>query len=186
MGYTVHGLDLSPTLHDTAKALAEAGLPCGQFHEKDFFDFCAKSRRRFAVVASFGFIEHFIEFEKVFTLHCALAKKKGFIVVTFPNYFGVLQYALHSLFDAQGLARHNRDAMRIEPYMKAAAANNCEVLYAGYFGGFRFWRNKSEPLPEDPVLLALHQGIQKLSAQRALTQDAPEWSCLGGIVARKR
>lgn len=186
MGYTIHGLDLSSSIKDTEVALRNINISCGEFHEKDFFRFYQESTRKYDVVCSFGFVEHFIEFEKIFFLHCKMVAQNGYVFVSFPNFLGKLQFALHSLFDEEGLERHNTHAMDIEPYKKIASALKFKILFAGYFGGFMFWRGHSTaPLRLDPVHLALYQGVHSLLASRAIVGDSPDWSAFGGIIAQK-
>lgn len=185
MGYTIHGLDLSPSIKDTEAALRNSGIVCGEFHEKDFFQFYKENTMKYDVVCSFGFIEHFIEFEKVFFLHCKMVADNGYLFISYPNFLGKLQFALHSLFDEEGLKRHNTQAMDIKPYIKIASSLKFKILFAGYFGGFMFWRGSAAPLRLDAAHLALYEGVHSLLGSNAIKGDSPDWSAFGGIIAQK-
>ena len=185
MGYTVHGLDLSPSVYDTRRSMVESGVSCGEFQHIDFFEYCKKREKTFDVVASFGFVEHFANFEEVFFLHTHLLADNGYLIMTFPNFAGSLQFGLHSLLDADGLSRHNTESMNVFQYEKMAKALKLDVKFAGYFGGFNFW--SSTPIEEknDPALVALESGIATINDNKALVGDHPAWSQYGGIVLQK-
>lgn len=186
MGYTLHGIDLSPSIMDMEAAYKMANLPCGTFKQQDFFDFCRSPDMAYDIVTSYGFIEHFIDFEEAFFHHCRLVNDNGYIVVTFPNFLGNLQFALHTLFDKANLDRHNLKSMELKPYVKMLNALHFDVLFAGYFGGFSFWRENSGELPNSPEMKALYAATEELVRKKALVGDSPSWSCFGGIVGKRR
>lgn len=186
LGYTISGIDLSPSVHDTKQAMMDCGVACGDFFEIDFFEFCKDRSRRYDAVVSFGFVEHFTKFEKVFFHHAELVADGGYLIVTFPNFLGHLQFALHSLLDADGMQRHNTEAMNVARYQKIAEAMDFEVLFSGYFGGFNFWSSTPLEKRNSKELLSLDLGIATLNACKAVAGDNPAWSQYGGIVAKKR
>lgn len=186
LGYTLHGIDLAPSIREMELSYKAAGLPCGTFVQQDFFDFCRKPPMKYDVVTSYGFIEHFTNYEEVFFLHCRLVNKGGYVVVTFPNFSGNLQFALHSLFDKPNLERHNLNAMDLAPYVRMLESLKFDVLFAGYFGGFSFWRENSGDLPNTPELRALYAGVEELRKKKAVAGDSPSWSCYAGIVGMKK
>lgn len=185
MGYTLHGIDLSPSIKNMETQYRSKNFSCGSFVQQDFFDFCSHTSMKYNVVTSFGFIEHFTNYEEVFFHHCRLVENNGYVFVTFPNFKGKLQFALHSLFDRSNLEMHNLESMSLEPYIKMLKALKFKVLFADYFGGFSFWRENSGELPDSQELRALYSAVEELLKKKAIIGDAPSWSCYGGIIGHK-
>lgn len=183
LGYTLHGVDFHP---DNA-----IGLPnwlnsqqykVGEFICKDFFDF--NPQMQFEVVASFGFIEHFENFQEVIKRHEELVKDEGYLIITTPNFRGTIQNWLHRNFDKKNLAVHNTNSMDPVKWKKQLESDGFEVIYHGYFGGFWFWHGH-EILPNWKritlgVIMRVIPRIRKL-----LWFQSPAFSAYAGIVAKK-
>jgi hypothetical protein len=91
-----------------------------------------------AIVCSFGFIEHFIEWEVVVTRHLELVAPEGLLIIMSPNFAGAWQKHFHRLFDKQNFLRYYLPAM--EPFKWRAIAEKAGFTtnFCGYFGRFDF------------------------------------------------
>lgn len=78
--------------------------------ESDFFAF--KPDKRYELVFSYGFIEHFDDTKDVVARHCSLLDENGKLLILLPNFRGInglIQY----LFDRKTLRAHNLNSMKI-------------------------------------------------------------------------
>lgn len=184
LGYELNGIDFhSKNARELPDWLTSIGYKTAEFKTIDFFDY--KSSRKFDVVASFGFIEHFQNFEDVTQRHGDLVKDDGYIVITTPNFRGWIQKWLHKTFDKRNLAIHNLDSMYPDEWAKVLKRQGFEVKYCGYFGGFQFWRDK-EPMSgiKKPGIWVIERMIARL--RKILWFESAAFSAYCGIVARKK
>lgn len=108
-------------------------LPEGtiKYIESDFFDF--KSEKKYDIVFSYGFIEHFENTTDVINRHINLMSENGKLLIIIPNFLG-LNGKIQQQFDKQNLDAHNLNAMDInslKEIMKSFNLNNCSVEYIG-------------------------------------------------------
>lgn len=139
-GYHPVALDFLPAVRDLPGAFAGFGVPDLEVIEADFLTFA--TTRRFNVVMSFGFIEHFTEPEAIVRKQWELVAEDGYLVLGSPS-FGPLQMALRRLtFKPEDLDRtlriHNQaimDAAAISEICRRLPGARIEVAaYAGRMG----------------------------------------------------
>lgn len=134
-GYRVFGVDFVPQAAAISGWLAELGVPA-QVAVEDFFRF--RPGRRYDVVASFGFVEHFANWQEVLDRHLDLLNPGGTLIIEFPN-FRYGQYWLRRLLNPALLDGHCLEVMKPALWAQALRQQGLEVLYAGYYQTFRFW-----------------------------------------------
>lgn len=182
MGHEVNGVDLTPRVTtDLPDWLRSLGSMVGDFVRDDVFQY--DPGRTFDVVASFGLIEHFTNWEDLFLKHIHLLSPGGFLIITTPNFRSLIQHSLHRLLDEVNLGRHNLAAMNPERWREIATMNGLEVQYCGGIGRFEFWADAQK-----------RHFIQKLLL-KAVRFSKPLWNlsppdtlCLSpyyGIIARR-
>lgn len=95
-----------------AKVEAQNNMPQGSIEtfESDFFLFT--SARKYDVVFSLGFIEHFHDTADVIARHANLLSERGKLLIILPNLRG-LNGAVQYLFDRKNLRIHNLKSMDI-------------------------------------------------------------------------
>lgn len=91
-----------------------------QIRQADFLKL--EEDRRFDVVCSFGFVEHFQNFEDVLRRHLTLVKPGGLLLVTVPNYSEGWRFRGRRARDAALFQHHCREAMQLEDLRAAVAA----------------------------------------------------------------
>lgn len=136
-GYTVNGIDTSHYVSDRLPLkLANYGVKVGEFIQDDFRRF--EFKRTYDLVCSFGFIEHFLNYEDILQKHIDLINNSGTLVLACPN-FRNLQFILHYLLDNTNLMRHNINAMNLKEWKRIIENNDMHIIYQGYYQTFDFW-----------------------------------------------
>jgi len=143
LGYELNGIDLSPGVEeDLPNWLKEKGYKVGRFYRDDFLGF--KSNVRYQIVCSFGFVEHFSDWENILVMHSELVDKGGLLVVSAPNFRGIIQRSIHLLLNRENYRRHNIKSMRPERWRKILESKGFRTRFCGHFGGFHFWVDSVE------------------------------------------
>lgn len=138
-GYKITGIDFASNEAAFHKTMAAYGISDYEFIKDDFlqhgFD------HRFDVVASFGFIEHFDDFENVVIRHCALVAPGGWLALAVPN-FRYLQFAYHFVFDRPNLRIHNQEAMDLRRLKAIASREGVMEVVSSPVGRLELWREE--------------------------------------------
>lgn len=143
LGYVVHGIDLTPAVERMKPALDAMGLRTGEFIHADFLRH--EPKRRYDLVCSFGFIEHFHDWQGMIARHADLVAPGGWLVLETPNFRGWVQHLLHRTLDATNLKRHHLGAMRPDEWARLLRARGFEVTMHGHLGRFDFWSDSPPP-----------------------------------------
>ncbi len=132
-GLDVSGIDYSGLgVKKTHENLAILGVKGSIIHQ-DFFAY--KPSKKYDVVVSFGFIEHFDNADLVVKKHLDLLKPGGLLILGIPNFRGVYE-PVQALYWPQLLKKHNLGIMEPAFFRRLAEKNGLEVLACGYVGGF--------------------------------------------------
>ena len=138
LGYSLNGIDLTPrVLTDMPRWLAANGYKIGDFYCDDFFKL--EAGKTYDIVCSFGFIEHFVNYDEVLRRHLSFISPGGMLIMTTPNFRGSFQKMLHSHLDSGNLERHYLPSMNPAAWKKILVDSGYEVLFSGFKGGFDFW-----------------------------------------------
>lgn len=136
--YTLHGVDLTPrVLKDFPEWLKSLNYNTGKFEQNDFFNFNAP--QKYDVVCSFGFIEHFKNWETVLEKHIAMVQEGGYLVIETPNFKGFFQRLIHLVLDYENYKRHYIESMSPKKWKKICEKHGLTVVFSGYLGTFKFW-----------------------------------------------
>jgi len=185
LGYELNGIDYNPrNKSEVAEWLYSEKLNVNEFYSEDFFKFIFP--KKYDVVCSFGFIEHFENFENVIQMHIDMCTENGVILITTPNFKGALQYWLHQLLDAENLKQHHVPAMDLEKWKKVLSQNNFEIIYANPFGGLKFWVEKSHKrnIVQKITLWFVERIIIRIA--KLLKRNSTVYSPYLGIIAKRK
>lgn len=143
LGYRLNGLDYVDNV-DTSLPIFLKGLGyhIGDFYKVDFLDF--KPFKKYEIVCSFGFIEHFVDWKSIFLKHIEMVKEGGYLIITTPNFNSRLKLMFHKLFDRRALSGHNLEAVDISRWCDLAREKGFDIITAGYFGKYIFWVTHGE------------------------------------------
>lgn len=183
LGYELNGIDLTQRIEsDLPIWLKNNGFKTGTFRRCNFFEYY--DEQQYDIVSSFGFIEHFINWETVLAKHVPLVKDGGLLVIETPNFGGKLQKHLHLALDRENMQRHCLEAMCPERWAEICTEYGFEIIFSGYFGGFDFWTDGEEL---GPVLKDVMASISNvLPVLRTIKEDDPSYSPYCGLIARKK
>ena len=136
-GYEVSGIDATPfVLTRMPPRFHQQGVKVGKFYQGDFLEF--QPPGLFDVVCSFGFIEHFTNFEKIIDRHIRMVAPGGMLIVSCPN-FRYLQFLFHRLLDPVNLRRHVLEAMDLGRWKTVLTQRGMEILHHDYYRTAGFW-----------------------------------------------
>jgi SAM-dependent methyltransferase len=134
--YTVHGIDAAPQVAALPALFAAEKVRAGELIQDDFFSF--QPGRKYDVVASFGFVEHFYDLEQVLRKHAELVAPGGTLVVSCPN-FRRLQWLLHRVLDRANLERHVLASMDLRRWREILSRAGLDFVWDGYYQTMDFW-----------------------------------------------
>ena len=137
-GYKVSGVDYLPVgIEHTQRNLSLNGVECEDLFCRNILEF--ETKKRYDVVFSVGFVEHFTDVNPILEKHLYLTAPGGIIIVGLPRFYSVI-YILQSIFDAVSqnkiLPKHNLDAMNLYVLRDFATSRSLRILFLGYIGGF--------------------------------------------------
>ncbi len=142
-GYFPEGIDYVKNAGKiTGQTLKNNGLNKFKIHQADFRTW--KTNKKYDLVCSFGFIEHFSNPEDIMKKHIALLKNDGKLIVEVPN-FGGFKGWLQKTFDTENYNKHNSKVMNLEFYKKVAEKNKLKIIHLGYSEGFKIWWVNKNP-----------------------------------------
>ncbi len=117
----------------TLRNLSVLGIEPGFVEHGDFFKI--EPRRKFDVVLSLGFIEHFQNADEVVGRHIQWTKSGGRLILGIPNFRGIYE-PIQRILDDTLLDKHNLDIMNLEYFRNLAQKFSLTPLFADYIGSF--------------------------------------------------
>jgi SAM-dependent methyltransferase len=185
-GVEVNGLDFIPEVDQLKNVFEQNGYAAGDFINADFTNYLPQ--RKYECIASFGFIEHFTNWDFILKKHFDYIDKDGYLIVEVPNFRGFFQRIIRVLFDNENYKRHNIQAMNLEKWKKVLLENNFEIIDARYFGGYQLWyesKNKSK------IYFKLRNLLSRILNKIIITvfekgEESKHFSCVLGIIAKKK
>jgi SAM-dependent methyltransferase len=138
--YRVSGIDYAESLPYVRENLRINGIPDAELFHCDLFQFTPP--RRYDLVFSQGFVEHFDDYPLVVRKHEALAAPGGLVVIIVPN-LTHLHRILCRHFAPELLSVHRFPLMHAPILRKTLEDTGLEVLHCEYHKTFR----PTYPLP---------------------------------------
>ncbi len=184
LGYQLNGIDLlDKTDTELPVWLKREGYIVGDFIKDDFIahDF---NEKKYDIVYSLGFIEHFTNWEEVVVKHIQLVKPGGKLIIEVPNFRGYIQYFLHFIFDRENLRRHFVPSMDPDKWEKLLLREGFEIEKKEFFYGFDFWVEEQK---RNRVMIFLLNFFHKVvwKVKPFIKGNSKHYSPFCGIVARK-
>lgn len=125
---------------ESINQLPENSIQCIQ---ADFFNF--ESERKYDIVFSSGFVEHFQNTNDVIQRHVNLMSENGQLLILIPNFLGI-NGKVQARYDKENLAAHNLQSMNIN-YLKSIMQHfNFSKFSVEYIGKPMVWL---EPKPQN-------------------------------------
>ena len=181
-GYELYGIDLCEQLDPMQAAMKSKGNKIGHFWKSDFTSF--KPDQQFDVVASFGFIEHYVNWPDILRQHIVLVKPKGSLIIETPNFVGGFQRWFHSTFCKASFDRHYLPSIDTHAWEKILIENGFDIVFSGFFGKFHFWYEEEERNLWNKLMLILFRIIKKILTH-VLSEGKKFYAPFCGVVARR-
>jgi len=138
-GYRAYGLDYSDAITKTAELFKFNNLSEPTLYKEDLFSW--KTDKKFDVICSFGFVEHFENLDTIIAKHAELVSDNGKIIITLPH-FAHGQYLLHWLIGRENLKKHNTGIMNLNSIRRSIEKNNLKIEHLSYYKTFGFWTER--------------------------------------------
>lgn len=142
LGYQLNGIDTYSKVNKLLFWLKQEKYKIGKIQQADFNTFTTKEK--FNVVCSFGFIEHFVNWEELLIKHALFTKKNGYLIITTPNFRGLVQQILHRFFDSDNYNKHYIPSMNPYAWSRTVKKMGFKIIFCGYFGKFNFWYDQKK------------------------------------------
>jgi 2-polyprenyl-3-methyl-5-hydroxy-6-metoxy-1,4-benzoquinol methylase len=152
-GYRIDGLDYSNNMDYVRANLRYNGIYDSELFNVDFFEFTPI--KKYDLVLSGGFVEHFEDFQAVVSKHTEFVKPGGLVVIIVPNLTHIHR-VLCGLFAPDVLKVHRFPLMRRDVLRQTLERAGLQVLHCGYHRTFR--PTYKLPRPVD----YLSRAVQKL------------------------
>lgn len=131
--YQVSGIDNSETgIRKTRDNLKYHNID-GKIYKADLLKFHLP--KKYDVMLSLGFIEHFEEVDKVIEKHLSLLKLGGKLILGIPNFKGV-NFLIQKYMYVDLLAKHNLRIMNRDFFENLPQIFPLEKIWMNYVGGF--------------------------------------------------
>jgi SAM-dependent methyltransferase len=133
-GYRIDGLDYSDNMNYVRANLEYNGVLDSQLFNADFFEFVPA--KKYDLVLSGGFAEHFDDYESVVTRHAEWAKPGGLVIIIVPNLTHIHRL-LCGVFAPEVLGVHRFPLMRSNVMRQTLEKAGLRVLHCEYHKTFR-------------------------------------------------
>lgn len=135
--YTANGIDKTFYIEKRLiEKLKSNAVEVGEIIQGDFTIW--GSDKRYDLVCSFGFIEHFFEYEAIIKKQLSMVNNGGIAIISCPN-FTSIQGILHYILDNENYKRHHIQAMNLKRWGKVSEEVGFLELYSGYYRTCQFW-----------------------------------------------
>lgn len=133
-GHSISGIDYSKKGNiQLKKNFKTLGIKKYTLYEEDLFKF--NHNKKYDVVMSFGFIEHFDDPDTVVEKHIELLKKNGLLILGIPVFNGITGF-FQKLNNPKILSNHNLDIMNLNYFSELTNKFNLKLVKNDYLGGF--------------------------------------------------
>ncbi|NOU66243.1 methyltransferase domain-containing protein [Paenibacillus sp. LMG 31461] len=160
LNFDVTGVDYS-SVSKIEENLKHYDVEKFQLYEADFTEL--KLDKKYTVVSSFGFVEHFYDYDSIIQKHMDLVEDKGYLVIELPNirYFNWLIYRI---VNPELLSIHNLKIMNLKELpRKIKESNEYEILYCNYYKScFLFFNDQNSQLLSRPLLRLIFSKLKEI------------------------
>lgn len=183
-GFELNGVDFHPENATALPAwLRSQGFQVGELVAQDFLT--CRIQRKYDLVYSLGFIEHFNNFDEVILRHAELVSPGGCLFLSTPNFRGAIQQGLHRLLDSESLKVHDLAAMDPHLWASLLEKHGFAIRYAGFYGGPVFWVDPSTPKSRLTTLAARFVSRVFYNWRKIYSKESKHFSAFCGLIATK-
>jgi SAM-dependent methyltransferase len=182
--WVVNGMDLAPGTETVLVAWMKSQQIKTDFVKNgNVLNYLETTNHTYPFVCSFGFIEHFENFEEIIKLHARIVKPNGTLLITTPNFRGRMQFMLHKYLDRENFNRHYIPSMQPDIWKDALEKNGFRVEFSGFFGNFDFWVDRQK---RNFLQKGFAEFFQRIAVPMfSWLPNSPTYSPYCGIVAKR-
>lgn len=103
------------------------------------WEFPSKNLKKYDIVYSIWFIEHFINFNEIIIEHAKLVKEHWYILLFTPNFAYGFQKWFHYNFDSVNTSRHVLESMNPDIWWEVLEKQGFHIICKWFYWGFDFW-----------------------------------------------
>lgn len=144
--YKPTAIEYRDDVGDIQKLFEFNGIPEIEIINKNFLEV---KGLQFDVVTSFGFIEHFIDYETIIRHHYDILKPGGYLVLSVPYCRGLQAFLRRMILKKESVEEiyktHNMKIMDINEIKRVLINLDLELLYCKYVMGATFWIPSDSP-----------------------------------------
>ncbi len=146
--YQPCGIDVLDSVNLLPESFAKFGIDSMQAVNGDVFKWMPQ--HKFDFVMSFGFIEHFTEWEKAIDRHWELLEQNGMLMIGVPT-LGFFQFYLRKLTYtpsklSEVLDSHNLEAMKLRKIVRHVRKyDKSKIVFSGHIKNMDTWITTQSP-----------------------------------------
>lgn len=129
------GIDFNPDIEKVGRNMKIMGIERFEYICADFLSQIPD--RKFDLVISNGFVEHFDNFNYVLDLHAKYLNDGGSMLIMIPNK-RFLRFVYGNMLDRKNQLAHNLACMRLSVFREFATRQKLDIRWLGYQGGFAY------------------------------------------------
>lgn len=116
-------------------AFSTMGVKNYEIIQADFLQY--EPKRKYDIVISLGFIEHFKNYNEVLDMHARYLAPGGAMLIMIPNKRNLRKW-YGWLVDGDNLKAHNLKCMTLNTFKEFASRNDLNIEFLNYYGGFAY------------------------------------------------
>jgi len=178
LAYLADKYNLIPTSLDfnSDRTMIEESMEVFNIKEYEIIQadiFKHQANKKYDIVISNGFIEHFENYQEVLNIHLNYLKDGGTALIMIPNMkYYINFYKL--MVDKQNLSIHNLKCMELNTFTDFAKTNNLTIIENDYFGGFPFSVHEKNNFIQK-IFFKTHRFIFKFFLNRILINNPSKY-----------
>jgi SAM-dependent methyltransferase len=181
--YELNGIDITDEMDGQfSQWLRGKGFTVGDIEKADVFKY--QPPKKYDIVASFGFIEHFSNFTDLIKQQISWTKPGGFTIISVPDFANPVQGFFHKLADKELLSIHNLKAMDLKAWKEALKGTNTEIIFEGHFGGYAFWAGQQKRNIFQKLIVKTGYFLNNTLSGK-IKKSSPLYSPFMGIILKK-
>lgn len=177
-GLKVTGLDYNSDQNKIKESMDIMGVKEYDYIQADFFNH--QTTKKYDLVFSNGFIEHFDDFKTTMDLHLNYLSDGGSLLLMIPNKNYMRKY-YGKFLDKKNLDVHNLNSMHLHVFEDFAKRNNLVINHLSYKGGFAY--SVHEPLTKSYKKVAFKVASKIFKALNPMLEKHPSKYYSANIIA---
>ena len=136
IGFCISGIDTTSQISKLDYFFDKEKIKYGSFIHGKLESL--EAEKNYQVVCSFGFIEHFTNWQEIIAKHVLLTEPEGYIILSTPNFDSIYRKYYQLLFDKSNYKQHVAGSMNPYKWADTLSKLNCEIITIEFVGNY-YW-----------------------------------------------